>query len=309
MNKNIKLMLLALGLCLSTASHADEHIFNYAYTAETLPKGGLEFQQLITNRWDKGQGYFRATEFETELEYGITDRLQISGYLLALDTSHNGAFPAEAVDDGAGGVTAGDPLYPDRNFTGFAGVKTQIKYNILSPYLNDGWGLSFLIEPSYRNRFKVDGSKTKQFEIAVGAQLQKNLLDDQLILAYSTEVAREKRILVEDDNFVEHEVEWYNYLGASYRVAPNWYVGLEARHHMDVLKVPNGDTFKKNQYSFFMGPTVHYTTKQWWATVTYFRQLHGSPTYATEAIGGQNDNLHLDENEKNEIRVRVGFDF
>lgn len=298
-------MLYVAGLLLLNplVSQADEHIFSYVYGAETIPKGGMEFQTMVTNRWDKDLGRYRATELQGELEYGITDRLQISGYLMFLDVDHKGAFP---LDD------AGDPLYPDRDKFAFRGVKTQLKYNILSPYLNDGWGLALLLEPSYQTRFKVDGSKTKQFEIEAGVLVQKNLLDDQLVLAYNLILAREKRILVEDGDAVEQEVEMYNYLGATYRVAPKWYVGLEARHHMDVLKVPNGNTFKKNQYSTFIGPTVHYAAKEWWATLTYFRQIQGNPTYAAsvgETFGGSGENLHLDENEKNELRLRVGFDF
>lgn len=303
MNKLLKNTLLITGLCLSSTSQADEHIFNYVYGAETIPKGGMEFQTMLTNRWDKDKGSYNAQELQAELEYGITDRLQVSGYLLGLRVDHKGAFPNDE---------EGEPLYPDRTKTAFRGVKSQIKYNILSPYLNDGWGLALMVEPSYQTRFKVDGSKTKQFEVEFGALVQKNLLDDQLILAYNFIYAREKRILVEDGDAVEQEQELYNYLGATYRVAPQWYVGLEARHHMDVLKVPNGNTFKKNQYSMFVGPTVHYAAKEWWATLTYFRQIQGNPTYAASVgptTGGSDDNLHLDENEKNELRLRVGFDF
>lgn len=289
---------------LALPAHAEEALFGYVYGAETLPKGELEFQSALTHRWDKGMGSFQANELQTELEYGITDRLTAAAYLLFLDVDHQGAFPATAED--------GEPLYPDRDGSYFRGVKVQLKYNLLSPYLNKGWGLAVFVEPQYMRRFKVDGAKTRQLELEGGVLVQKNFLDDQLVLAFNSVVARERRVLLEDNNTVEHEWEFTNSLGASYRVAPRWFLGLETRHHMDVLKDPEDGRFRKNQYSFFAGPTVHYAAKGWWVTGTYMRQLRGNPAYARSigpVVGGVDDGLHLDENEKNEFRVKLGLDF
>jgi hypothetical protein len=295
---------LACGFAFSTAARADEALFGYVYGTETLPDGEMELQTTLTHRWDKGRGSFQANELQAELEYGITDKLSIAGYAMFLDIDHQGAFPSTAED--------GEPLYPDRDGSYFRGAKVQLKYNILSPYLNNGWGLSVFIEPQYVRRFRVDGAKTRQLELEGGVIVQKNYLDDQLVLAFNSEVARERRVLLEDGNAVEHEWEFTNALGASYRVAPRWFVGLEGRHHMDVLQNPETGEYAKNQYSFFMGPTLHYASKGWWVTATYLRQLQGNPPYARSVgpvVGGVDDNLHLDENEKNEFRVKIGIDF
>lgn len=104
------IMIVFIWLTFSANSLADEHLFNLAYTSEVLPKGGMEFQQLIASRWDKGMGSYLANDLETELEYGITDRLQISGYLLTQDIHIKNAFPHEAVDDGFGNISEGDRL-------------------------------------------------------------------------------------------------------------------------------------------------------------------------------------------------------
>lgn len=298
--KNI--VLLSLGLAVSCA-WADESLFGFTYGAETMPKGAWELQTSLTHRWDKGMGTYQANDWQAEVEYGITDRLTASAYLLYLQIDHQGAFPLDAV--------SGDPLYPDRKGTFFRGSKFQLKYNLLSPYLNDGWGLAIFAEPQFIKRFRVDGARTRQFELEGGVILQKNLLDDQLVLAYNSSVSRERRVLLEDNDTIEHEFEFTNIFGASYRVAPKWYAGVEARHHMDVLKSADGG-YKKNQYSLFLGPTLHYADKGWWVTTTWLRQLRGNPTYASSAgptIGGVNTRLHLDENEKNELRVKVGYEF
>lgn len=291
-------------LAFSGVAGADEALFGYVYGAETLPKGRLELQTALTHRWDKGRGHFAVNELQTELEYGLTDRLTLSGYLMFLGVDHRDAFPATAED--------GEPLYPDREGAFFRGAKVQLKYSVLSPYLNDGWGLAFIVEPQYVRRFRVDGAKTRQLELETGVLVQKNFFDDQLVLAYNGLVARERRVLLEDGSAVEHEWEYTNSLGASYRVAPKWFLGLEARHHMDVLQNPDTGTYSKNQYSFFAGPTLHYGTKGWWVTATYLRQWRGNPPYARsvgEVVGGIDDHLHLDENEKNEMRFKLGIDF
>lgn len=303
MKFHISLTALAAACAIAVPASADESLFGYTYGAETLPAGELESITTLTHRWDKGRGDYRADELMQEIEYGLSDRWTLSGYAMFLDINHANAFPSTEED--------GEPLYPDRDGSYFRGAKAQLKYNLLSPYLNDGWGLSFLIEPSYVRRFKVDGSRTRQYEVEAGALVQKNLLDDQLVLAYNAVVARERRELLEDDGFVEHEWEYTNTLGASYRVSSNWYAGLEARHHMDVLKGEDGD-YAKNQYSTFLGPTVHYAQKDWWVTATFFKQLQGNPPYARSVgpvVGGVDDDLHLDENEKYEMRIKVGFEF
>ena len=294
---------IACSLAFSSNAHADEALFGYVYGAETLPKGELELQTAFTRRWDKGRGSFHANELQLELEYGITDKLSIAGYALFLDIDHTGAFPNTTEDD--------EPLYPDRNGSFFRGTKVQLKYNFLSPYLNNGWGLSAFIEPQYIRRFRVDGAKTRQLELEGGLIVQKNFLDDQLVVAGNVQVARERRVLLEDGNAVEHEWEYTNSLGVSYRVAPKWFMGFEGRHHMDVLQDPESGDYAKNQYSVFLGPTLHYATKGWWVTGTYLRQVRGNPPYARsvgEVTGGIDDGLHLDENEKNEFRIKIGVD-
>lgn len=285
---------------------ADENLMAFTYLADTIPQGELEFNSTFTNRWDKGRGRYYAMDIDLELEYGITDRLQIAGYLNAQHMNHKGAFPYSQAE----GENTTDPLYPDREQTRWNGGKVQLKYNIFSPY-TDWAGFTVFIEPQYRRVFKVDGAKTNQKEVELGFIFQKNFLDDRLIYAQNFVFAKERRVLKEDDNFVEHEKEFYNTIGLSYRVAPKWYAGIETRHHMDVLKQEDG-SWMKNQYSWYIGPTLHYADEKWRVTVGYMRQIKGNPEYAAGVLpveGGAGTNLHMDENEKNELRVRVGYDF
>src|SRR5438552_1079177 len=79
---NHRLMLLVASLLTSfLAARADERLFTYVQEAEVLPKGGLEFEQWLTHRRGKADGVFSRWDFREELEYGLTDRLSVAGYL------------------------------------------------------------------------------------------------------------------------------------------------------------------------------------------------------------------------------------
>src|SRR4029078_8880979 len=69
------------GLGLPQLAGADENFFGYSEGWETAPKGSWEFYQWVTWRHSKGEGTYDALDLRTELEYGITDRLQGSFYL------------------------------------------------------------------------------------------------------------------------------------------------------------------------------------------------------------------------------------
>src|SRR5437867_3970560 len=61
---------------------ADERRFTYVYEATTVPKGDLEFEQWFSwQRPTREDHDFDRLEFRHELEYGLTDRLQVSLYL------------------------------------------------------------------------------------------------------------------------------------------------------------------------------------------------------------------------------------
>ena len=62
----------------------------------------------------------------------------------------------------------------------------------------------------------------------------------------------------------------------------------------------------QERWSFFAGPTLHYASKQWWATVSWFPQIRGG----REQLVNQTDtDLHLIEKTKQEVRIKVGFEF
>ena len=101
----------------SSVSRADEQLFGFVRGAETLPKNHFELYQFITLRTGKQSGTYYGTDFDTEIEYGFTDRLQASLSVV------NHYFYNDNVPD-----------LDDSNRYRFGGLETSAKYRVLSPF-------------------------------------------------------------------------------------------------------------------------------------------------------------------------------
>ena len=55
-------------------------MFGFVYTTDLLPQGGKEIEEWVTWRHQKNSGTFDKLEGRTELEYGLTDQLQVALY-------------------------------------------------------------------------------------------------------------------------------------------------------------------------------------------------------------------------------------
>jgi len=96
--------ILALGLLLCTLAPATAlatpQPLPFTYVYETLPKGGLEVEQYVdftpvvalANATGKPMRY-GASQFQTEFEYGITDRLELGLYATFAPTDVSAAVP------------------------------------------------------------------------------------------------------------------------------------------------------------------------------------------------------------------------
>jgi len=283
-------MLFAGGVIVAAAASADENMFGYSYGSETLPKGGLELYNWLTWRHGKGAGDYDALDLSQEVEYGITDHLQASLYL-------NSEY--HAIDDAAP-IEDGEPEYGNRDRFAFKGVASEFKYAFLSPY-EDALGFAVYVEPAWSRIDKITGGHGNEWELETKAIFQKNFLDDQLIavLNITPEMELEKG-RHEHETESELAVEFTG--GLTYRIAPNWYAGIEARYHSVYPNFP-ADVDREN-WATFVGPALHYGSKRWWATLTVLPQVYGEPHEKDRS-----DTLHLDEYERVEVRLKTGFDF
>ena len=281
--------LIALGVGLAglaaTPASADEQYFGYTYSAELLGKGQTEAELWVTDRRGKAEGQFDAQDYRIELEHGVTNRFSIAGY--ANFAGHHIRNSDERVD---------------RDFA-LRGLSAEFKYQLLSPY-KDGLGLTLYAEPAW-SRIHGGGEKGTELELEFKALIQKNFLDDRLIWAANLTVEPEWEKEQEEVSPGVVESEWEKELklevssGLTYRVANGWYAGVEGRYASVYPNWTHG--LHRETYAVFAGPAVHYGGKKWWATLSYQPQLFGSPS----PDGGR----ALDEYEKRELRLKIGYNF
>jgi hypothetical protein len=261
-----------------------------------LPKKAWDLEQDFTYRWDKGSGTYEALDTKTEVEYGATDRLELSAALFGLgintqDIRINAYIPA------------------DEKYTWKPnGVEAALKYNYLSP-AKDDIGVSQYVALSYFWKDVNSGQDKDSYSFETIFIVQKYFLEGQLIVAgnLGLEATNADREPIDDlppdfewPTTPEMEIEITVSGGVSYRFAPNWFVGLEAIYQSERETVVG-----QERWSVQAGPNLHYGGKRWWATLTFLPQLYGGPAYE----GQEDDHLHLIEKTKYETRLRIGYNF
>src|SRR5664279_5453735 len=122
---------MAFSSCVS-AAQADEQLFGFVRGAETLPAQRSELYQFITLHEGKSEGTYYASDFETEYEYGFTDRFQAS---VSLEQHY---FYNR-------GVNGDRDALDDKDAYRFGGVEGSVKYRIFSPF-KDPLGVALRVE-------------------------------------------------------------------------------------------------------------------------------------------------------------------
>jgi hypothetical protein len=288
---------LTLGIAANLPAQADENLLGYIKGAEPLPKGATELYGIITHRSDKGAGHYTANDYELELEHGYTNRF-------------SAAFTIKGMGIDTSGLLIDGYLPADRKFTFKpSGVEASAKYAFLTPAL-DGYGLATNIGFEYNWLDPHSGQDKNTYSMNVKLLGQKYFLDGQLVwasnLGIETTYAKRKAI----DNLPagfdwptdpEMEIEFMAGTGLSYRFAPNWSVGMEAFYETEFETEVGTE-----RWSIQGGPSLHYGDRHWWATLTWLPQWRGGG----EKFPEQDDRgLHLIEKTKQEVRLKVGYNF
>jgi len=309
-NRQRLFAILIAACALAATAQAEESQFAYTYTSDLLPKGKMEVEQWMTWRHQKNQGTFDVWEGRTEFEYGVNDRWQTALYVNYDKTRafHNGIDGATSPPESFAETQVGpDTHYSD---TKFVGVSWENIYRVLSPY-KDPIGLALYLEPTI-------GRGLRELEERV--IVQKNFLDDTVILAANATVSQEGRWLPADSDadpgseeavsHWDHETDVNFDVGASYRFIPNWTAGFEILNEREFssFNIFNG-SFRTND-AYYLGPSFHYGGKRFFATVAFLEQMPWGKDYANPAPGFiVNGRNYADDFEKYRIRVKLGIPF
>jgi len=291
------LLLAASAIALPTAARADENLFGYVTGVETLPKGTSEAYLVNTLRSDKGQGEYRAVDTEIELEHGLTDRITLTGAMSFISVDTHGL-----IIDGYLPKSADYALH-------FSGAEVKGKFNILSPALDD-FGLAVITSAEWKRLDPHSGQKKTEYEGRVVLAAQKYFRQGQIVWVgnFGLKAGYEDRASIDDlppdfdwPTTPEMEIEIKASTGLTYRFAPSWFIGAETEWTSE-YETEVG----QERWSWFAGPTIHYGGEKIWATLTWFPQIRGGG----ERYAGQTeDHLHLIEKTKNEVRLKLGYNF
>jgi len=268
--KALAMIAIAAALTTTTA-RATERSFTYTYEPETMPKGGMEFEQWVSLRAGRndvvGQDDYQRWEFRQELEYGVTDRYTFSFYL-------NETY--EAYRDPASG-----DHFSDLNFDS---VSLENKYMLLNP-ADHAVGLSLYFEPRF-------GQGELELEEKIILGQRHGNWKWALNLTHATEWA---------EHFSETEGELEASLGITRELTPHWSVGIEARDHNEL---PEYDRWENT--AVYVGPVVSYKQERWWAALTVMPQVYGV-NFGENPDG--NTHLELEGHERWNVRLIAGFGF
>jgi len=264
--------LTAISILLSfTLAQADERRFTYSYEPETMPKGGMEFEQWVTLRTQRskavGQQNFNRWEIREAFEYGVSDIYTVELYL-------NGK--SESFRDPVGGT--------DSSKFSFDGVSLENRLMVLNPATYPV-GLSLYLEP----RFSGDEAEVEE-RIILGQRY------GDWKWAFNLTHATEWSANLHD---LEGEVEAS--VGIARDLGKHWSVGLELRDHNELP-----DYRRWENTALFLGPTVGYRTEKWWAALSVLPQIYGV-NFGEDPDG--HSHLELEGHERVNVRFIMGFDF
>jgi hypothetical protein len=196
MSHLLKSLPFALLLTLAVSADAGDRRFTYTYEATTSPKGQIEFEQWVTWKGVRSAaGDENAFEFRHELEFGITDHLQLGLYLSDWSLKNSGG-------------------HTEANWSNVAG---EVIWNLTNPTTD-------LLGSALYGELKV-GDEVVALEGKI--ILQKNI--GRWIFAYNATIEAEW----EGRQFDEQVGEFKGTAGISYQISPKFSLGAELYHEVE----------------------------------------------------------------------------
>ena len=140
--------------------------------------------------------------------------------------------------------------------------------------------------------------------VLVSAERIQRIIGDRLVVAANLQLSVEKVKFNAPDIGKESMADLL--LGVSYRVANNWTAGMEYRFHNDF----DGYAFnQQTQRAHFIGPNVHYATKDWWMTAAWRYQLKGQSQCWEPGAAECSNGRVWDSHSRNEVMFKFGRPF
>jgi hypothetical protein len=252
-------------------AQADERRFAFTYEPETMPKGGMEFEQwttLATQRSKEvGQQNYNRWDIREALEYGVTDNYTVELYLNSKSESFRD--PSSRLDSS--------------KFS-FEGISIENRFLLLNP-ARQPIGVTLYLEPRF------SGEEAEVEEKIILGQRHGNW-KWALNFTHATE-------WLENLRQTEGEVEASFGLARDFQ--KHWSLGVELRDHNEIPKYR-----KWENTALFIGPVLSYRNEKWWGALAVLPQIWGR-NFGGDPDG--HPNLDLEGHERMTIRLIFGIDF
>jgi len=223
-------ILIAVCIGLVKTARADDRRFVFIdETRHHPPTGGLEFEQgIVFGTHTQEDDKFNRFDFRHEIEYGLTDRIQIAADLAEWhwqqdEMGHETVYDASAA---------------------------EIKFRFMDP-VTDIFGLGYKVEFAIgreslhvENIFIVDKVIDK-WEFCYNFVIEPDWAGEKYF------------------DFDEHGGELANRFGISYELSPAWFVGGELLH-----EIPLPDWKSGEKQNVFLGPNFSFRGHNWAITTT-----------------------------------------
>jgi hypothetical protein len=239
----------------------------FTYNYETLGEGELEVEQYVDLDPIKVGGasgtpvWALASEFQTEFEYGITNRLELGLYITLAPEPTGGQFQ----------VTSGLPSLMEGN-----GVKQRLRYRLF----DEG------VLPIDIGLYGELTENEREFEIEAKVILQKRFGN----LRIAANVVGEHEWY-----FASPQQDWIfdPSAGITYQVTPVFQPGIDSWMWFEHTSAANTDTVLRQtplnlRTNVYVGPAILFNFgKFWWSTGVYFRVTNTSYNAVAEGTVGQ----------------------
>jgi hypothetical protein len=226
---------------------AGDRKFAYSYEATTMPKGSWELENWFT--WKHYDGDRERFDFRHELEYGVTDRLQLAWYMASWRHEKR-----DGISD-----------------TSFRSTSIEAIYNLTDP-TEDLLGSALYGEV---------GIGPEQFKLEGKILLQKNI--GPFVIAANSIIESEwegEKL----SNLNERKGELAQTIGISYQVSPAFAFGMEGFFEIEIE-----DWSDFGHGTFYIGPNVSWRHDNLFVTAAGLWQttgVEGEPEVQTRILFG-----------------------
>jgi hypothetical protein len=248
----MKKSLVVLAAMASTA-HANPRALPFTYTTDTLAPGQVEFEQTVDLVPLRAVGVngtntsYLASQFLTEFEIGIAERLELALYLTFVPTVNANVIEPQT-----------QAIMPEGN-----GAKQRIRYTLapLGEWPVDVGVYGELSENEHE--FEFEG------KILLQRRIGKLRVDANLWAEYELYLARQA------DGSIQRDVVINPTLGATYEVTPKFSVGIDSwlrgEYPTNQYMAPATRPFALGP-EYYIGPALMMSFgKIWWTVAGYVR--------------------------------------